>query len=167
MQRQILPLGRHMSHVSGMNHTVRRLLWSTTHELGRQTESRHVIRKAFSLGLLGITRIGASWALCLELISRMQDLFEFWMHAYVNKHEVAERAFNHPRVHLCVHAGVFTYVWYSSSHSLHACMCMCVYVHMCTHVHIDGCSMYVFVHANTHMHQLKSYGRACQTKATQ
>jgi hypothetical protein len=133
MQRQILPSGRYMPHVNGRS--VRRLLRSTTHELGRQTESRHVIRKAFSLALLGITRIGASWALCLELISRMQDLFEFLMHAYVNKHEVAERAFNHPRVHLCVHAGVFTYVWYSSCHSLHACMCMCVYVHLRTHIH--------------------------------
>jgi hypothetical protein len=133
MQRQILPSGRYMPHLSGRS--VRRLLRSTTHELGRQTESRHVVRKAFSLALLGITRIGASWALCLELVPKMQDLFEFLMHAYVNKHEVAESArrcihvcvvsimtftaYMHVYVCVCASAHAYTYRWMH-----HACICM-------------------------------------------
>jgi hypothetical protein len=163
MQRQILPSGRYMPHVSGRS--VRRLLRSTTHELGSQTEStccKKVIltclaRNDAYRGKLGIVfgaHIQDAWS------------FEFLMHAYMNKHEIAERAFNHPRVQLCVHAGVFTYLWYSSWHSMHACMFMCVYVYLRTHMIIGGWSMYVCA-CNTHMHQSKSQGRACQSKAIQ
>ncbi len=78
-----------------------------------ETESTHVARKAFSLAWLEITRIG-KLGIVFEAHTQDARYFEYLMHAYVNQHEVAERAFNHPCVQLCVHVGVFTYVWYSS-----------------------------------------------------
>jgi hypothetical protein len=52
---------------------------------------------------------------------------------------------------------------------MQACTYMHVFLHLRTHIHMYIC-MYAertYVHANTHMHQLKSQQRACQTKAAQ
>jgi hypothetical protein len=144
MQTQILPLGRCMPHVSGRN--VRRLLRSTTREFNSRLPNweQACCKKGIFTCLARNHAYGGK--LGIVFVAHIQDAwwFEFLMHAYVNKHEAAERAFNHPCVQLCVHAGVFTYVWYSSWHSMHACMH--VYACVCASAHAYTCTALQHVH---------------------
>jgi hypothetical protein len=87
------------------------------------------------------------------------------MYAQANDLKIAECVFNHPCVQICVQVGVFRYVCICACiHNYIQCMhksvgvcvslCMCICARICKYMYA-ACS---YVHANTHMYQLKSQG---------
>jgi|688.fasta_scaffold308276_1 hypothetical protein len=164
MQTQILPLGRCMPHVSGRN--VRRLLRSTTREFNSRLPNweQACCKKGIFTCLARNHAYGGK--LGIVFVAHIQDAwwFEFLMHAYVNKHECFQSSLRAVmRARRCIHICVVFIMAFNAC--MHACVCVCMCI--CARIYMYGSAACTYVHANTHTNQLKSQGRACQTKATQ